>query len=153
EAGLAGEREAGSSTEQPSNSDSGLPDYGDEQGPNDVVTIVAPSLTHTVAKADGSPAHFFWEIAEFESRSSLPGVITRDPLSPDYHVERNTWLLDTQQPGFDSLLEVRLTVRLRPIKLEVLSDLVSSGHLDPEIASRMTVFDLLPQRCHTADEV
>src|SRR5690606_35169918 len=38
EAGLAGEREAGSSTEQPSNSDSGLPDYGDEQGPNDVVT-------------------------------------------------------------------------------------------------------------------
>lgn len=118
-----------------------------------VVGTPAPTLTQSVLKADGSPAHFFWEIAEIESQTSLPGVITRDPLSPDYHVERRSWQFDTQQADFDSIDEVRLTVRLRPIKREVLHELVTSGHLDGEVAARMSTFDLLPQRCHTADEV
>jgi hypothetical protein len=120
--------------------------------PESVVTLPAPTLTQTVTKSDGSPAHFFWEIADISNRSSLPGVITRDPLSPDYHVERRTWQLDTQQAAFDSITEVRLTVRLRPIKLEVLGQLVASGHLDADIAKQMPTFDLLPQRCHTATE-
>lgn len=127
-----------------------------DAGDVSMVTVVrrsAPTLTETVAKADGSPAHFFWEVAEITGSTSLPGVVTRDPLSPDYHAERRTWQLDTQQSDFDSITEVRLTVRLRPIKLEVLSDLVSSGHLEAEVASRMPVLELLPQRCHTAAEV
>lgn len=118
-----------------------------------VFTAAAPVLTEAVVKANGEPAHFFWEVAGIESQTSLPGVITRDPLSPDYHAERRVWQLDSQQQGFDSIVEVRLTVRLRPIKRAALWDLVSSGHLQAEIAQRMPVFDLLPQRCHPKSEV
>ncbi len=119
----------------------------------EVLTVAAPTLTELVAKSNGEPAHFFWEVAEVTRSTALPGVITRDPLSPDYHVERRTWQLDTQQGLFDAIDEVQLTVKLRPIKLEVLEDLVGSGHLDPAIAARMTAFSLLPQRCHSRQEV
>lgn len=118
-----------------------------------IVTLSAPSLTETIAKSNGQPAHFFWEAARITSSTALPGVITRDPLSPDYHRERRIWTLDTQQASPNSILEVRLTVKLRPIKLEVLEELVSSGHLAAEIAGRMETFSLLPQRCHTSEEV
>lgn len=133
--------------------DGGDSDAGSAAGTGTVVTAVAPTLTQTVKKADGSPAHFFWEVAAVDSQTSLPGVITRDPLSSDYHVERRTWQLDTQRASFDSITEVRLTVRLRPIKLEVLTDLVASAHLDADVAARMPTFDLLPQRCHSPSEV
>lgn len=120
---------------------------------SEVVTAPAPTLTESIAKANGQPAHFFWEAARITSSTALPGVLTRDPLSPDYHRERRTWTLDTQQTLPNSIVEVRLTVNLRPIKLEVLEDLVSTGHLSAEIAARMGTFSLLPQRCHTSDEV
>lgn len=136
---------------------SSLFDAGLEAGmpaePLPVLSVDAPTLTDEVVKANGERAHFFWEIAGIESQSSLPGVITRDPLSPAYHAERRVWQLDTQQQGFDSIVEVRLTVRLRPIKRAALWDLVGSGHLQAEIAQQMPVFDLLPQRCHTKAEV
>lgn len=132
-------------------------DAGGEAGtpvaPPPVFSVAAPTLTDEVIKANGERAHFFWEIAGIESQSSLPGVITRDPLSPDYHAERRIWQLDSRQQGFDSIVEVRLTVRLRPIKRAALWDLVGSGHLQAQVAQQMPVFDLLPQRCHTKAEV
>jgi hypothetical protein len=135
-----------------SSSDSGDASALREPG-QEVVKGPAPTLTETIVKTNGEPAHFFWEAARITSSTALPGVITRDPLSPDYHRERRIWTLDTQQVSPNSLTEVRLTVKLRPIKLKVLEDLVTSGHLSLQIAGRMEAFSLLPQRCHTSEEM
>lgn len=119
---------------------------------NAVFTVSAPSLTETVVKPGGEEAHFFWEIEESTGSTALPGVVTRDPLSPDYHVERRTWRFDTNQAAFASLQEVQFTVRLRPIKLAILSDLVGRGQLAADIAARVGVLSVLPQRCYSAAE-
>lgn len=126
------------------------PGSGELPSASAMYTVAAPTLTSTVSKLNGEPAHFFWEVAKVDSDSSLPGVVTRDPLSPDFHVERRVWQLDTRQLGFDSLVEVHLTVRLRPIKDAVMSELVASGHLSADVARQMPTLAVLPQRCHSA---
>jgi Cytochrome c554 and c-prime len=87
------------------------------------------ALTDTVLTADGSEAHMFWEAAELAQSTTLPGLVTRDPLDPAYHLERASWRLNAEQNTPDSITRVELTVRIRPIKLAVLNSLVASGHL------------------------
>src|SRR5690606_26222882 len=88
-----------------------------------------------------------------EDSTTLPGLVTRDPLAPDSHKERGMWEIDTRQAGFDTLQRVELTVRIRPIKLAILGELVASGHLALDTALAVPTFSLVPDRCHTDAEV
>ena len=69
-----------------------------------------------------------------------PYAITRqtDPSDPGFlltHVT-NQWLIPSEVD------QVTMRVRIRPIGLDVLDDLIGSGDLDPALRDEMPVFDL-----------
>ncbi len=88
---------------------------------------------------EGDEVHMFWEAAKSEE---YPKGYTIDALppgtleDPEHHVEI---VYDVPLP-----LPERVTVRarMRPMGLDVLDDLIESGHLDPKIRDAMPTFDL-----------
>ncbi len=79
----------------------------------------------------------FWQASSFES-NTLPAQFTFDSLNPDYyktHVVQN-------YPRDATLLSavpdrVTMRVRLRPIGIDLLDDLVTSGDLDPAVRDQL----------------
>ena len=95
-------------------------------------------LRDFTTKANGEPAHFFWEVAEYVS-ATLPAptaVSLFDPDFTDIHRTR-VYTYAGQAPA-----RVEMRVKLRPIGLEILRDLVGSGDLDEEIVNAMPTFTL-----------
>jgi hypothetical protein len=88
-------------------------------------------------KANGETAHMFWEVDSL-SEHTLQAPVTFDPSDPDFllpHVTRQ-WALDRPVD------RVTMRVRIRPIGLDVLDDLIASGDLAPGLRDEMPVFDL-----------
>lgn len=84
----------------------------------------------------GQPAHMFWDVREVESQLLTPAV-TLDPADPRYiHSVQRTYTL----PAIPSRVTARM--HIRPIGLDVLDDLIASGHLDPAIRDRVRTFTL-----------
>ncbi len=108
-------------------------------------------LKDQVVDEDGEPAHMFWDVRELKSTTVIPGVATRDPLDPNFHIERTILTFDTQQTALGSIERVTLLLKVRPIALEVLEDLVASGHLEQEVLDAMPVLEVLPDRCASED--
>jgi hypothetical protein len=76
-------------------------------------------------KENGEEAHMFWDVREVRSELLKP-VVTLDPLDPDFiHSTTREYPLS---PMPDRITAV---VHLRPIGLDVLDDLIATGHLDP----------------------
>lgn len=107
-------------------------------------------LKDRAVDADGNTAHMFWDIAEVAASTTLPSVKTRDARDPDFHRERRVFSLNELPSGIQAIERVTLKVKVRPIALEVLGDLVDSGHLERDIADAMPVIDVLPDRCYDA---
>ena len=85
---------------------------------------------------DGEPVHMFWETAEVRS-TLVPPPVTNDPSDPRYrHYVDRVFTIDGEPA------RVTLRVRLRPIGLDVLDDLVATGDLDPSIRDAVPTFDL-----------
>jgi hypothetical protein len=96
--------------------------------------------------AEERPVHMFWEAARSET-SQLPAQATFNPLDPRFyqtHVvrafPRGSQTLTDQIDGMPD--RVTLRVRLQPIGIDVLDELVESGDLDPAIRDVMPTFDL-----------
>jgi len=102
----------------------------------------------TVVDSDGNPAHMFWDIREVVGSTTLPSVKTRDTRDPDFHRERRVFRLNERPSSLLQFERVTLTVKLLPIALEVMDDLVGSGYLDAQIAEAMPVLAVLPDRCY-----
>ncbi|MBX3181737.1 MAG: hypothetical protein KIT72_12265 [Polyangiaceae bacterium] len=96
-------------------------------------------------KTDGSPAHMFWDVARIEP-ATIPGPLTFNRADPDFfatHVARRyPRASSTPNQLMEAPDRVRVRVRLRPMGLDVLDDLVASGHLDRSIRNAMPVFNL-----------
>jgi hypothetical protein len=107
-------------------------------------------LREFVVDEAGDPAHMFCDVRAVASSTVLRGTATRDPLDPRFHRERQRWLFNTQHAESVALERVTLRVRMRPVALDVLGDLVESGHLDEAIAEKMPVLNVLPDRCYDA---
>jgi hypothetical protein len=104
--------------------------------------------------AEGEPAHMFWDVAQVQTEgAALPVRVTNDPSDPDYYLTHVVRYFPKQQDESLPFRPERVTVqvRLRPIGLEVLDDLIDSDDLDPGVRDAMPVFDLLPNR-HLADD-
>jgi hypothetical protein len=102
-----------------------------DQDPLDTPGIVNPptfGLWDRVFKEDGSPAHFFWEVASIESQL-LPNPVERN----GDHSITVTW--DVANPGEIDRIEARLLIRALPF--ELIDELVTSGDLDPAIRERL----------------
>ena len=81
-----------------------------------------------------------------QTSTSIPGPLTFDRSDPDYfatHVKRRYPGADSTPNQLDSMPDrVTVRVRLRPMGLDVLDDLVQSGHLDSALKQRMPTFDI-----------
>ncbi len=91
--------------------------------------------------ADGAPVHMFWEAASYES-SILPGAITNDVTDPDFTATHRSreFLLPGANPD-----RVTVDLHVRPFGLDVVDDLVGSGHLDPEVRAALPTLPALRQ--------
>ncbi len=81
--------------------------------------------------------HMFWDIARVES-TLLPVPTAISPLEPDYrdpHVKK-TYRID------GAVDRITARVRIRPLGLDVIDDLIASGDLDPSIRAKIPTFDL-----------
>ncbi len=89
--------------------------------------------------ADGQEVHMFWEAASVESNQlPAPSTLPGDPNYEDPHVLNVYRFATDVEPD-----RITIRVRMRPMGLEVLDDLVDSGDLDPAIRDEMPTFDLV----------
>lgn len=88
--------------------------------------------------ADGQETHIFWEVAQVES-TALPASTPLLPGSPGFvnpHVGKR-YVVVGETPD-----RITMRVRIRPIGLDILEDLVASGDLAASIMAAMPTFDL-----------
>lgn len=88
----------------------------------------------------GKEVHMFWEAASYES-NTFPGQATFDRLDPRFyqHFFQPYPRIGTFQGAPD---RVTLRLRLQPIGLDILDDLIATGDLDPKFRGGMPTFDL-----------
>ena len=89
----------------------------------------------------GSKVAMFWQAASYEG-NELPALLTFDPSDPRFY---QTHKIKTY-PSSGALPltpdRVTLRVRLQPVGLDVLDDLIASGDLAPEVRAAMTTFTI-----------
>jgi hypothetical protein len=61
-----------------------------------------------------------------------------------HHVRRCTF----PAPGVNAIPNIELTMKARPIGMDVLRDLVASGHLAPDVLANMPTFTMWKRRAH-----
>lgn len=83
-------------------------------------------------QADGTPAHFFWDVATEQSKLLRPPV-TLDVNDPAFdHSTTATFAIGRLANQID---HITARVRIRALPHRLLNDLVASGDLDPAIAA------------------
>jgi hypothetical protein len=100
-------------------------------------------LTHmwdSAFKDDGSPAHFFWDIAQVRSEL-LRAPITLDKNSPDF--DHSSKARFDVGPAFTSIETITARIRIRPLSYALLDDLVGSGDLAATVASQLRTLDIV----------
>ena len=89
----------------------------------------------------------FWTVADHDDKT-LPVQVTTDPSNSEYykrHLRRRFPLTMADSiPGVPDRITVRM--RIVPIGLEILDDLIASGDLDASHKAAMRPLDLLPFR-------
>jgi nitrate/TMAO reductase-like tetraheme cytochrome c subunit len=75
---------------------------------------------------EGELAHMFWDVHQIEEQTLLPAV-TNDRTDPRFNHSTSKF--------FSPVTAARVTavVHIRPIGLDVIDDLIGSGHLDAEL--------------------
>lgn len=83
------------------------------------------------------PAHMFWDVARVDSQL-LPPAVTNDPADPAYyHSVTRTYTITDVVPD-----RITARVHIRPMGLDVLDDLITSGDLDPTVRDAVPTFTL-----------
>jgi hypothetical protein len=90
-----------------------------------------------VFKADGSDAHMFWEVEDLSS-NLLKQATTNDP--GEVHAQTQVFTVPLSD-GLPARVSVR--IYMRPLGLEVLQDLVDTGHLDASYLEAMPTFEVI----------
>lgn len=90
-------------------------------------------------KDDGTPAHFFWDVARVDSKL-LRAPITLDKNSPAF--DHSTTVSFMLGPVYTTIDHITARVRIRPLSYAVLDDLVGSGDLAAATASQLRTLDI-----------
>jgi hypothetical protein len=96
--------------------------------------------------ASNQPVDMFWQAATTEG-NELPVPVTTDITLPAYfktHVEQRFPRALGAQPLNQMPDQVTLRIRLQPIGLDVLDDLVATQDLDAAVAAKMPTWDVTP---------
>lgn len=98
-------------------------------------------LRDVAKKLDGSVAHMFWDVASYESNTVPVATPSNQGAHSRYFSFDLADTLGSLQPD-----RVTATVRVEPIGLDVLDDLIESQHLSASVRDAMPRFDVLPNR-------
>ncbi|HEY5926021.1 MAG TPA: multiheme c-type cytochrome [Kofleriaceae bacterium] len=123
-----------------------VPDGVDPEETSDTTVNCAPSMgvdgrTNCAAfydrtfKENGTPAHFFWEVASYQSHLIRPAV-TFDQNAVGYD-HSTTIRYDVGFSIYQVTDRVEATLRMRALPFAMLRDLEQSGDLDPAIKSQV----------------
>jgi hypothetical protein len=108
-----------------------------------------PGTTHPcmmrdyTLKADGSESHMFWDAAGKDMDRSQPIPLPRTATAGS-HTRTCTF----PAPGLNPIPTIELKLRVRPVGMDVLQDLVKSGHLSPDIAAKMPTLTVWTRYAH-----
>jgi hypothetical protein len=91
-------------------------------------------------KADGSSAHFFWEVDRVESKL-LKGAVTLDANSPLY--DHSSTAKFTIGPQYTNFERITTRMRMRALPYEVIDELIASGDLAAGTRAELKTIDLL----------
>jgi hypothetical protein len=86
---------------------------------------------------NGEDAHMFWDVASIQG-STIP-TATPTNSAAGTHTFMRTFRIRTNLP----VARYEMRMRMRPVGVDVLQDLVKSGHLAPEIVAKMPTFTML----------
>lgn len=90
-------------------------------------------------KDDGTPAHFFWDVARVDSKLLRPPV-TLDKNSPAF--DHSSTVTYDVGPSFTNIDHIATRIRIRPLSYALLDDLVGSGDLAATVASQLRTLDI-----------
>lgn len=89
--------------------------------------------------ADGKETHLFWEAASYEANS------LEIPEDIGSLFDSTTWVSRRYQlPAMPERIESVL--KIRPIGLDILDDLIASGDLDPDLRANFPTFEIPPTK-------
>jgi len=96
--------------------------------------------------ADGAPVHMFWDVEKSRAHPDGHEANLLPPATTTYVEGKHAVVKQYRAHQPDGSLPARVTARLRirPIGLDVLQDLVASGDLDPAIVGKMQTLDFGP---------
>jgi hypothetical protein len=86
----------------------------------------------------GAEAHMFWDVRTVDSQILQASSVL------SFDGDRETWQARRYRVESEPVDRVTTRVRLRPVGLDVLDDLIGSGDLDPAVRDAMPVFDVAP---------
>jgi len=92
----------------------------------------------TMTDCNGEETHMFWEACDTQS-NTLPVATSFSPLDPDWidtHVTRQL------QIDIAGITRVTARVKMRPMRLDVIDELIEGGWLDPVHRSAFPVYTL-----------
>jgi hypothetical protein len=113
-----------------------------------VLSLMDPDLwliRDCIFDGQGHEVNMFWQAASHDS-SQLPGAVTNVPTDPKYfltHVMRQ-YPMATSTPPMLTTVPDRVTMRVRlvPVGLDVLDDLIGSNDLPVSVKAQMPTFSL-----------
>jgi hypothetical protein len=110
----------------------------DNKDPEDITDPNLTGFWDRTMKSDGTQAHFFWDVATYQSKLLKPAV-TLDPMAMGYdHSTTATFNVATQYASID---HITARVRTRPFAYSMLDQLVSSGDLEAPLATSIKTLD------------
>jgi hypothetical protein len=102
---------------------------------NPLVPSLCGAFYDRTFKSDGTPAHFFWEVATYQSFLIRPAV-TRDVNAAGYD-HSTTVRYQIGNTIYNQADRIEATILLRPLPFEMLRELEQSGDLDPSIRTTL----------------
>jgi hypothetical protein len=112
---------------------------GDGMDPEQLADPTLFGLWDRTFKDDDTPAHFFWEVARYDSQLLRP-PITLDKNSPQF--DHSATVLFDVTARFDRIARIEARIRIRPLTYAMLDDLIGSGDLDPAVRTRLPTLDI-----------
>jgi len=98
-------------------------------------------LRDHIADEAGHEVHMFWEAAQLTSSRLIP--VPTSPIQNTHSVE-----CSFGPPSNRPLARLEFRLRIRPIGVDVLQDLVASGHLAREVVARMPTLTVDQRTAH-----
>lgn len=89
----------------------------------------------------GAEVAMFWQAVSYEG-NELPAHVTFDPADPRFYQTHKIKSFPSSGGLATAPDRITLRVRIQPVGLEVLDDLIASGDLDPSVRAAMPTFTI-----------